>query len=150
MPTHHLAQLNIAHLADSLESPRLADFVANLDRINALAEAAPGFVWRYTGLSGESAMEAKLFGADHIVNMSVWTEKQSLHNYVYRSAHAEIMAQRKQWFLRASVANQVMWWLPADTTPTLVEAANKLQTLRTQGPTEAAFTFKQDWPAPGV
>lgn len=38
MSSHHLAQLNIAQLSSPLDSPELADFAANLDRINAIAE----------------------------------------------------------------------------------------------------------------
>ena len=32
----------------------MADFVANLDRINALAESAPGFVWRFQTDAGDA------------------------------------------------------------------------------------------------
>ena len=46
MSAYELAQLNIALMKEPLESPGMADFVANLDRINALAESSPGFVWR--------------------------------------------------------------------------------------------------------
>ncbi len=42
MSGYELAQLNIAEMKAPLESPLMADFVANLDRINALAEASPG------------------------------------------------------------------------------------------------------------
>jgi len=41
---YHIAQLNIAKLLAPIDSPQLSDFVANLDRINALAEESPGFV----------------------------------------------------------------------------------------------------------
>lgn len=42
----HLAQLNIARMLAPIDSPVMADFVANLDRINQLAEKSDGFVWR--------------------------------------------------------------------------------------------------------
>ena len=44
MSAHDLAQLNIARARDELDSPVVADFVANLDRINALGEATAGFI----------------------------------------------------------------------------------------------------------
>lgn len=53
MSRYRLAQLNIATLKAPLDSPLLADFVANLDRINRLAEQSPGFEWR---LQDEGAM----------------------------------------------------------------------------------------------
>ena len=43
---HHIAQINIAQAKDTMDSATMADFVARLDEINALAEGAPGFVWR--------------------------------------------------------------------------------------------------------
>jgi hypothetical protein len=44
---HYLAQANLAHMRAAQDDPLLADFVAQLDTINALAEVSPGFVWRY-------------------------------------------------------------------------------------------------------
>jgi hypothetical protein len=41
-----LAQVNIGRLTAPLDSPRIAGFVAALDSVNAVADAAPGFVWR--------------------------------------------------------------------------------------------------------
>ncbi len=46
LSAYHLAQLNIAWMKAPLESPGMADFVANLQRVNALAEASPSYVWR--------------------------------------------------------------------------------------------------------
>ena len=46
MADFELAQLNIARLLAPIDSEQLVDFVANLDRINALADQSPGFIWR--------------------------------------------------------------------------------------------------------
>jgi hypothetical protein len=43
---HHLAQINIARLVAPIGDPRIADFAAQLDPVNRMADAAPGFVWR--------------------------------------------------------------------------------------------------------
>ena len=37
MSKYHIAQLNIATLLAPIDSPQFSDFVANLDRANALA-----------------------------------------------------------------------------------------------------------------
>lgn len=63
---HHLAQLNIARPQVLLDDPLIADFVNNLDRINQLAESAPGFVWRLQDDTGNpmddmSAMQTVSF-----------------------------------------------------------------------------------------
>ena len=147
MSDWQLAQFNIAHLLAPAESPQLAEFFANLDRINALADQAPGFVWRLQD-EGGSATNFRPFAADELVNMSVWVDTESLHNYVYRSAHVEIMAKRKQWFEMLREAYSVLWWIPAGSLPTLQQAQEKLNLLRMNGPSAQAFTFKDTFPSP--
>ena len=49
MSRNHLAQINIGTLKAPMDAPETAGFADNLDRINALAEDQPGFVWRLTG-----------------------------------------------------------------------------------------------------
>lgn len=89
MTGYQLAQLNIAAMREPLESPAMADFVANLERINALAEQAPGFVWRLEDDAGD-ATSLRPFGAMVIVNMSVWQDVESLHRYAFESVHPEM------------------------------------------------------------
>jgi len=147
MNSYHIAQLNIALLKDKIDSPLLKDFVDNLDRINALAEASPGFVWRLQSEDGD-ATSFKPFGDDYIVNMTVWENIPTLHYYVYQTAHVQIMKRRKEWFERMREAYSVLWWVPAGHLPTLEEAKEKLQLLQQIGPTAQAFTFKKSFPAP--
>ena len=142
MSERQLAQLNIAQLIAPIDSPELADFVANLDRINALAEASPGFVWR---LKDDLCLDVNTdqpFGDDMIVNLSVWETVQSLHDYVYRTAHAQIMSRRHEWFHRMKSSYTVLWWVPAGHEPDVYEAHEKLQLLDEKGPGPDAFTFK--------
>ena len=91
MSAYELAQLNIAVMKEPLESPRMADFVANLDRINALAESSHGFVWRLQTEEGD-ATALRPLGEDTLVNVSVWRDVESLNTYVYGSAHVRICA----------------------------------------------------------
>jgi hypothetical protein len=76
MSDFELAQLNIAYLKAPIDSPLLADFVANLERINLLAEATEGFRWRLQSDEGD-ATSLRPFGEDVIVNMSVWRDLAS-------------------------------------------------------------------------
>lgn len=148
-PKWHLAQLNIARALEPLDSPLLADFMSELDRINALAEAAPGFVWRLQGASG-NATDVRV-GDDPrmIVNLTVWQSPEELFDFVYRSAHTAVMSKRRQWFEKMAEAHQVLFWVPANHRPTLQEALDRLDTLRRLGPTEQAFTFKARFAPPG-
>jgi len=93
----NLAQLNIARLVAPLDSPELTDFIASLERINAIADNARGFVWRLQ-TDGGDATGIKHFGEDYVVNMSVWDSIHSLHDYVYKSMHVEVMRRKREWF----------------------------------------------------
>jgi len=142
MSAYELAQLNIAVMKEPLDSPGMADFVSNLDRINALAEMSPGFVWRLQSDAG-NATEFRPLGESTLVNMSVWKDVASLNLYVYKTAHAEIMRRRNEWFERMREAFVVLWWVPAGHRPGIEEAIEKLELLRATGPSESAFTFKK-------
>jgi len=147
MSRYELAQLNIGVAKDSLESPVMADFMANLDRINALAESSPGFRWRLQTEEGD-ATALRPLDERTLVNMSVWRDVESLSAYVYKSAHVEIMRRRREFFERMEQAFMVLWWVPKDHRPTIEEALARLELLRANGPTAAAFTFRKAFPAP--
>lgn len=148
MADWELAQLNIAHLLAPIESPALSGFVSELDRINALAEASPGFVWRLETDVRDAEPADNPFGDEMIVNLSVWESVESLFDYVYRTAHTDVMKQRKQWFHRASSQYSVLWWVPAGHQPTAMEAKERLDLLEANGPSEQAFTFKKAFDKP--
>ena len=147
MSRYQLAQINIGELKAPLDSPELKDFVDNLDRINALAEDSPGFVWRLKG-DGNDATALRPMGENIIVNMSVWRDVDSLKDYVYRTAHVEVMKRKREWFMRMAQMHMVLWWVPAGHEPTPAEAVAKLMQLREQGATPAAFTFAKAYPSP--
>lgn len=142
-----LAQLNVAIMKQPLDSPLMADFVADLDRINELAERSPGFVWRLQTDDGD-ATGLRPLGDMTLVNMSVWRDVESLSDYVYRSAHVEIMRRRREWFERMEAAFAVLWWVPRDHRPSVVEAVARLEVLHAKGPTVEAFTFRAAFPPP--
>ena len=138
----HLAQLNIARLLAPLDSPQLAEFVANLEPVNALADAAPGFVWRLQTDEGD-ATSIRAFDDDMlIVNMSVWESVEALRAFVFGGEHRAVMAGRRQWFEKMAEPYTVLWWVEPGHVPTVEEARAKLEALRRDGPTDEAFTFR--------
>ena len=147
MAQFELAQMNVARLRAPLDSPQLADFVGALDRINAIADAASGFVWRLQDDSG-NATALRPLGEDVIVNMSVWRDAQSLQAFVYRSDHAGVMRRRREWFEKMDLY-MVLWWVPRGIRPTVAEGSERLSLMRSRGPTADAFTFGTLFPAPG-
>ena len=146
MPQFQLAQLNIALMFAPIDSPALSEFVANLDRINALAESSPGFVWRLKDEAG-NATALRDFGDQYLVNMSTWQDVESLYNYAYQSAHIEIMKRRKEWFEKMREAYSVLWWIPAGHRPTTAEAKIRLQGLREHGPNPSSASTMPVRPA---
>jgi hypothetical protein len=150
MTAHELAQLNIGVIKGPMDSPVMAEFAGNLERINAMAENAPGFVWRLQTDDGD-ATAIRPFDDDNVlINMSVWRDIESLSAYVYKSGHVEIMRRRREWFERMEQAFLVLWWVPKGHRPSVSEAIEKLELLRAKGATAAAFTFRQPFPAPGA
>jgi hypothetical protein len=148
MAHHHVAQCNIGRVLAPLDTPQLAGFVEALDPINALADRAPGFVWRLETDDGNTT-SIRAFDDDMLlINMSVWESVEALAEFVYRSPHREVMRQRAQWFERAVEAYLVLWWIPAGTIPTTHDAKERLDLLRRDGPSLAAFTFRTPFPAP--
>lgn len=136
MAERHLAQLNIAIMREPADSPVMADFFTSIDRVNALADAAPGFVWR---LKGDPPVNP--FGANALVNLSVWRSVEALSDFVHRSGHMDVMRRRREWFVRAAEATMVLWWVPAGHEPDVLEAADRLAQLRREGASAQAFTF---------
>jgi len=146
----HLAQVNIGRLVAPEGDPRVQPFFDALDRVNALAEASPGFVWRLKG-EGNNATDLRPTPDPLLaVNMSVWTDADTLFAFVYRSAHTPVMARRRDYFERFDGAFQAMWWIPAGEIPTVSDAFSRLWMLDRYGPTPHAFTFKARFPAPGL
>lgn len=145
---HHVAQLNVGRTVAALDDPRLADFMAWLDRINALAERSPGFVWRLQGDNGNNT-ELKV-GDDplFIVNLSVWESIDDLQAFTYRSDHRSVFARRYEWFERWDGPNVVLWWQPAGRLPDVDDALARLRRLTDLGPTPEAFSFKIRFPPP--
>jgi Domain of unknown function (DUF3291) len=145
-----IAQLNVGRAVSPLDEAPMADFMARLAEINALAERSPGFVWRLQGDSGNNT-DYRADDGDplFIVNLSVWSSLEALHAFTYRSDHRSVFARRFDWFQRRSGPNMVAWWQPAGVIPDVADALHRLRLLETDGPTPEAFTFKSPFPPPG-
>ncbi|MDB5436739.1 MAG: hypothetical protein JWR47_2996 [Phenylobacterium sp.] len=146
----HLAQFNIARLAAPIDAPQSAEFREALDRVNALAEASPGFIWRATGTGFDSEIPAEDIDPMILANLSVWESAEALAAFAYRSAHGHFVRHRERWFEPATEPYQAMWWIPAGTLPDRAEAFARLEHLRAQGPTAHAFDFRSRFPAPAL
>ncbi len=138
-----LAQLNIARMLAPIDSPVMADFVANLDRINAHAENSDGFVWRLKD-ERDNATSIKILDDDFlVVNLSVWENLETLFQFVYQSDHLAIFKRRKEWFEKMPEMHMALWYVPKGHIPSTAEAAERLMYLGENGETPFAFSFKR-------
>jgi heme-degrading monooxygenase HmoA len=147
---YHLAQVNIGRMLAPLDDPLIAEFVARLDEINALADRSSGFVWRLQTEQGNATALRPYDDERILVNMSVWESLEHLKAYVYKSAHAEVMRQRRQWFEKFEGMYLALWWVKAGHIPTVAEAKRRLEYLSEYGESVQVFTFKKPFPPPGV
>lgn len=144
---YELAQVNVARLKFPLDSPELKEFVDALDPVNAVADAADGFVWRLQSEAG-NATDIPVLGDEWlIVNMSVWRDTNALTAFMYRGQHRELLARRRAWFEHLEEAAAVLWWVPAGHRPSVAEAEERLLHLRAHDATPYAFTLRTSFPA---
>lgn len=141
--TYHLAQVNIARMLAPIDSPVMAGFVNRLDEINLLAEQSEGFVWRLKA-DDNNATSIRVFEDEMlIVNLSVWENVEALHHYTYKTAHAELIKQRRDWFSVLGTPHMVLWWIHAGHIPSTNEAQAKLKHFQDFGATAHAFSFSK-------
>jgi hypothetical protein len=147
--TYHLAELNIGRLHHPIDAPENQEFARSLDPINALADVAPGFVWRLKDDDGRGSTYIEVSDDPRdAVNLSVWENHEALHHYVFKSGHVAYLRRRREWFEKPPQIETVCWWIEAGTLPTVDEAMAKLDQLRRDGPSDEAFTFADPRPAP--
>jgi hypothetical protein len=143
MANYHIAQINIGRAKGPVEDPMMAGFMTRLDDLNTLADRSPGFVWRLQTLEGNATYFRPYEHDDRILlNMSVWATIDALRHYVYKTAHAEMLRHREEWFERFAGIYLALWWVPVGHIPGIDEAKKRLAHLDQYGPTQFAFTFK--------
>jgi uncharacterized protein DUF3291 len=146
MGKYQIAQVNIGRIKAELDDPIMAGFVGRLDEINALADKAPGFVWRLQTSEGNATYLRPFEDERMLLNMSVWESVEELKHYVYKTAHAGMLPERHKWFEKIAVY-AALWWVPAGHIPGIDEAKKRIAHLEAHGPTQFAFTFKMVFPA---
>ena len=146
---YHLAQINIGRLIAPIHDPKIAEFVAQLDPLNALADQAPGFVWRLQSASG-NATDIIYDERDPsiLLNMSVWESLEALRDYAYKSDHARVLADRAKWFEKMDKPIYCLWWIPAGHIPTVAEGRERLEHYQQHGATPFSFWFSKHFPQP--
>lgn len=148
MSKYHLAQVNMGRIKAPLDSEVMKGFMLRLDEINALADRSPGFVWRLQTSAGNATYFRPYPEDDGILlNMSVWESIETLKDYVYKTAHKQLLQHRHEWFEKFSGVYLALWWVPAGHIPSIDEAKKRIAHLNAHGPTQFAFNFKTTFEA---
>jgi hypothetical protein len=145
---YQLAQINIGRLIAPIDDPRIAEFVAQLEPVNALADQAPGFVWRLQSASGNATDIAYSDDPSIMLNMSVWESLEALRDYAYKSEHMKVLRDRAKWFEKMDKPYYCLWWVPAGHIPTVAEGREHLEHYQKHGATPFSFWFSQPFPEP--
>ena len=138
----HLAELNIGKFKHPTSDPRMADFMNNLDRINALAERSEGFVWRLKAEGSNNATDLRV-GDDYAVNLSVWTDAKALENYVFKTVHVQFYKRKEEFFALMEKPHMVFWYVAEGHQPSLSEAMDRLEDYENSGASERAFGWAE-------
>lgn len=146
MAKYNIAQVNIGRMRAPLDDLQMAGFVERLDEINALADTSPGFVWRLKTDEGNATYLRPFEDERVILNMSVWESVEALRQYVFQTAHRELLRQRHEWFEKFQGAYTALWWVPAGHIPGIDEAKRRIAHVDTHGPTQFAFTIQSLFP----
>lgn len=141
MTQYHLAEFNVARIRWPLTDPRMAEFIGNVARVNALAEKIEGFVWRLKDDSGH-AMNMTVYGDPAILpNLTLWENVDALERFVWQTLHGRFYRRREDWFTPMQMP-LVMWWVEAGERPSMQEGIARRAHLIAHGPSDYAFGWE--------
>ena len=142
-----MAQFNFGILLDDWDTPRVAEFQDNLDRVNAVAMRSPGFIWHMDADAMESAQNdanGPLKANPRLAStLSVWESEKALESFVHKTVHGSFLKRGDKWFEKHNGPSYVIWPIESGKTPTIKEAVERLEMLGVNGPTKLAYDF--DW-----
>lgn len=134
-----IAQLNIATSRYDVDDPRMAEFMTNLDRVNAIAERSKGFIWRLADESGNATDIKREGDPRKLLNISVWATPQDLANYVFGTIHKQFYKRGLEWFEAPKAPHFVIWHVADGHIPNIDEALEALSHLTEHGPTDEIY-----------
>jgi len=137
----HLAEFNIGKLKFDVGDSRLESYIHATEIVNRVAERSPGFVWKYeTDIGGRVP---KIVDNDPriVLNLSIWTDGESLKNFVWNTLHKKIYLRQDEWFEPLDKESMVLWNIKEGHLTDLDDAIKRLEMLRSNGPTDFAY----DW-----
>lgn len=142
----HLAEFNTGILRYDWDDPRVADFAEALDQVNRIAARSSGFVWRMPDEEMDAAQNdpnGVLGGNPRTAStLSVWRDVHSLEQFVWQTLHKRFYDRRKEWFAPGQGIRMVLWQTPIGHQPSIEEAIERFESLKSRGDTDFAFGWE--------
>lgn len=136
----HLAELNLSEWKIDARSEAARGFLDNVDKVNAVAERAKGFVWRLLDEQRDEFGRNAVCGTPNVLmTLSVWESAEDLEDFVWNTVHKRIYNRKHEWFGKMKGHELIMWWVDEGHQPTLDEARERMDHLNEHGNTDFAF-----------
>lgn len=149
--THHLASFNLARARFPSGTPEMAEFESHLNSVNALADRAPGFVWREeSSVEGVALTDEVFDDPQMLLNLVVFEDIKSLFEFTFLTVHKKVMNRTGGAFEPHKGAYHVMWWVEAGTQPTMAECKAKLDQINAEGASPQGFSWAQPFDENGA
>jgi len=137
-----LAHVNIGMWKPQATQSDYANFVEIGAKINQHIAAQPHLKWQFGTQFYQDPNVLAVFGEPRmILNLSVWDDFAALKTFVYQHAHLNAIQKRDAWFEKLTRPSYTLWWVTADTMPSLEDAKARLQAIAEKGPSFEAFDF---------
>lgn len=139
-----IAHFNAARLLHPPGDVRVAEFVDNTLKVNAIAERSEGFVWR---LADEASLVARdgYKGTDGdpciAYSLSVWETIGDFERFVHKTVHGVFLRRRAEWFAPWVGPNYVIWDYTGTPPVATDEGWTRLKHLAEHGPSTDAYDF---------
>ena len=101
--------------------------------VRRAAAETPGHIWN----------QQDILPGDLFATRSVWESIEALQTFVFNGIHERYRRRSAEWFVPMEERNYVLWRIPPGEQPSLEESQRRLELLRSEGPSEAAFDFSQ-------
>lgn len=141
-----IAHMNVARLRFPPGDPRVAGFVDNVPRVNAIAERSAGFIWRHVdeGASVGDGIRFEALDDDPClaISLSLWRSVAELRHFVTKTVHGAFLRRRVEWFEPWSGPNYVVWDHAEAGPPSLEEGWLRLRHLAAHGASAYAYDFR--------
>lgn len=140
-------------LHESFGHPQVQEFFDRLDSVFAQARNSEGYIYRDIEPPSVNRAAPRFYDkskhAAAPATLSLWKDLESVCAFAYKGLHAEALKIRSEWFVKPEWPTYVAWWVDDHHIPTREEASRKLEHLHDNGPSAAAFNFKQPFDAEG-